>query len=401
MDKTTYDVIILGGGPVGLVLGSLLSQAHFSVVCLDRAPSSDYLNPQEGGRCLALSWGSLAIFDQLGLKKLLMEQGAPIQDIWVTQGGQKSALHYGSQNGGHPMGVNIEVSYLKQVLYEKARSFLHTSTLPVALIRAQEKGWVVQTEKGSSFKAPLIIGADGRHSWLREQLGFSVKRWFYGQQSLVATIYHTRPHQAQAYEHFLPQGPLALLPMQGQKSSLIWSSHPHTIETLLEEPAAGFINYLSTCFGNSLGELSLDPSISLDTPLYQTGAVTSYPLAGLYCPTPFQEGAVLMGDAAHAMHPVAGQGLNIGLKDAQKLAHFLSHDRLLGLEWWKELTLARYHQSRKIDVVSMLGLTHGLVKLFSQDLPLLNSFLSLGLGVVNRLPFLKNFLSRKAMGVYS
>lgn len=386
-----YDVIILGGGPVGLLITCLLKDQGFHVACFDRQAEDSHLTNQ---RAVALSWGSLNHLDVLHMKEPLLKEGAPINRIWITKENGRSALDYEAHSWGHPMGVNVPMNYLRHLLYDKAKTHLHLNTT-LTHLHNNNACWTVETSHHETHTARLLIGADGRTSWLRQQF-FKTKQWRYHQVSLVAKIFHTKSHHYQAYEHFLPEGPLALLPLNDNESSLIWTVHPDTAAALMNVTPQVFSAHLTQKFGLALGDLSL----SSDTRLVKdTGLVTSYPLGGHYCQQAYKAGVILVGDAAHTMHPVAGQGFNVGLRDAFGLCDHLIHEKGLGLPWWDVLSLKRYYDSRQRDVLSMIGVTHGLVRLFSRDTPLLQSFLSSGLSLVNAIHPLKRFLTKKAMGL--
>lgn len=392
------DVLVLGGGPVGMVISALLKSYNFSVVCLDRQSSDVFLNTAYDGRAIALPWGSLQLFDTLGLKDIFMQLGAPIQDIWITQEGYRPAVHYESGPWGHPMGINLESRHLRSALFNLIQDIFQGSQ-EICDLKKDGTRWHITTQQETKFRPRLIIGADGRTSWLRHHLGWSAHSYTYTQESIVAVVGHQNPHKGQAFEHFMAEGPLALLPMAGgTRSSLIWTVHPQTAVALKERTVEQFLEVLSTHISPFLGKISLD-NTSPDTLLKNSPGVWFHPLKALYASPSYDDGVVLIGDACHTMHPVAGQGFNVGLRDAFTLAQHLKNHRSLGLPWWQNATLQGYHHTRQPDVLSMLGFTHAMVRGFSNDIPLLQKTLSLGLSFVEKCPLLKNILCRKAMGI--
>lgn len=396
-----HDLIVVGGGPVGLALTALMTRRGFSVVCLDRAPHQDDIpTPRQPlDRAVALSWGSLQFLDQLGLKEPLCQKGSAIHDIWVTKDFTSPSLHYDAKDHGHPMGINVSMAFLKSLLYGAAKDHVFMDSHVEGLVK-ENGAWTVHLTSGQAHRGRLLVGADGGRSAVREKLGIPTKTWSYDQTSLVTTLHHGNPHHHQAYEIFSVGGPLALLPYGGpHTSSLIWTMPPVMADAYQNVSPDFFLDAFNQATHGFLGGFTFPDAVKKEPTLAAMETVDFYPLKGLYCPRPISDQSVLIGDAAHVMHPVAGQGFNVGLRDVWDLGQLLLTHRRLGLSWWGEACLQAHVNGRRPDVLSMIAMTHGLVSLFSKDYPLVRKGLSLGLSILDAMPFLKKRLSTHAMGL--
>jgi 2-octaprenyl-6-methoxyphenol hydroxylase len=240
---------------------------------------------------------------------------------------------------------------------------------------------------GRTIRAALAVAADGRGSKIRQSAGIGVTRWNYGQTAIVCTVAHEKSHGNVAQEHFLPAGPFAILPLTGKRSSVVWTEKAHLAGPIMAQDDAAFQRELESRFGDYLGRLTLE------------GPRFSYPLSLQLAKSYTAPRLALIGDAAHGMHPVAGQGMNMGLRDVAALAELLVEAKRLGQDLGDGQILARYERWRRFDNLLMLGLTDALVRLFSNDLPPLRLARDAGMAAVNRLPPLKHFFMRHAMGL--
>ncbi len=250
---------------------------------------------------------------------------------------------------------------------------------------------IVFTE-GAPERAALLVAADGARSRLREQAGIGWVGWNYRQSGIVATIGHERPHHGRAVEHFLPSGPFAILPLSdggklGHRSSIVWTERSENVEPLLSLDAVDLLAEIETRFGLELGEIVLE------------SPVNAYPLGFGVARRFVDHRFALLGDAAHLIHPIAGQGLNLGLKDVAALAEAIVDAARLGLDPGRLDVLEDYEKARRFDTVAMGAVTDGLNRLFSNDATPLRLARDLGLGMVDRVPGLKRFFIREAAGV--
>lgn len=386
------DILIVGGGPVGMMMALLLLQRNFAVTMVDRLDYGTVLAADYDGRTFAYAYGSKEILENAGLWKTLEPHATPIMDIMVTGEGPGQGLHYAAHEvGDHPMGYNIETRHFRSTVFQSLQSFANFSLLAPHEIQdiAFDANQASVLLKGSSTRltAPLMVAADGKNSMVRSHVGIPSKRASYDQKALVFVIDHEKSHQNCAYEHFLKTGPLAILPMEGHRSGVIWSlssdraDHFHALSDtdLAQEVASHFIPILGAI--NVVGERWLFP---LDVSVVKKYVAPR---------------CVLIGDAAHAIHPVAGQGFNLGLRDALVLADHLSNVRSLGLDLGSLSHLETYEKSRRGDVFSMTAMCDGLVRLFSNDGKTLGHLRRAGLDITNAIPPLKRFLTRRAMGL--
>jgi 2-octaprenyl-6-methoxyphenol hydroxylase len=385
------DVLIVGGGMVGLTLAAALAGAGVEVVVLDREAPSRQEMPTFDGRTSAIDWGSAQALAGIGLWPALEAVAEPILEIRVSDGPSLLFLEYRhAEIAPHPLGYIVENREIRRALHARLASLAAAKLLaPVELaaLERDRKSVRARLADGRLIEAALAIAADGRNSQLREEAGIAVTSWSYPQSGIVATIAHERPHEGVAHERFLPPGPLAFLPMRGQRSSIVWTEHSILAPALLALEEAAFAAELERRFGPYLGRLTL------------AGPRWSYPLQLLHAERYVDERLALIGDAAHAIHPIAGQGLNLGLRDTAALAEILVDAKRLGLDLGGADLLERYQRWRRFDNVALMAATEALNRLFSNSTPLVRLVRDLGLGIVNELPPLRRFFMRHAMGV--
>lgn len=392
----TADAVIIGGGMVGLTLGVTLADAGMMVSVIDRADPVALVAPAFDGRTSAIAYGSQRILDSGGIWRGLADVACPILDIRVSDGDAPLFLHYDHRDvGAGPMGWIVENRDLRRALAERAagldRLRLHAPAR-VAEVERGDHGVVVRLADGGSVGAPLLLACDGRNSQERQRAGITAAAWGYSQTGIVCTVLHERPHRNIAHERFLPAGPFAILPMvddeQGRyRSSIVWTERSRLAPTLLALDEQEFAAELGRRSGDFLGALQV------------TGPRWSYPLALLHAERYVGRRLALVGDAAHAMHPIAGQGLNMGLRDVAAMAEVLVDARRLGLDIGSAHVLARYQRWRRFDNTVLLFATDGLNRLFSNDLAPVRLARDLGLAAVDAMPPLKHLFMRHAMGL--
>lgn len=392
-----HDVIFAGGGMVGLTLAVALAEQGLRCAVVDKEDPATVLDAAYDGRASAIALGSGRVLKAIGVWDDGLEEAAsPIWDIRVVDGHPMRGvsplfLHYDHTDvGDEPFGWIIENRAVRAALYRRAASQPSLEIIAPVGIDAIERGpsgAEARLSNGRRLKAPLAIAADGKFSRQREAAGIRTTGWRYEQTSIVCTVRHERPHAGVAVELFLPGGPFAMLPMTDNRCNIVWSEETEAAKRLATLPEDEFLAELSLRFGDWLGALEL------------AGPRFSHPLSLSQAETYITERMALIGDAAHAIHPIAGQGLNMGLRDVAAMAEVLVDAARLGLDIGSQPVLARYERWRRFDNVLLASVTDGLTRLFSNDVPPIRLARDLGLAAVNRLPPAKHFLMRHAMGV--
>lgn len=382
------DVIIVGGGLTGGTLACALAEKGLKVALVDqRDPSLPF---SSDGRSFALSRSSFNILSKLGLWEAL-NAVTPITKIHTSDGILPRWVEYHEKDiDGGPLGYVVESALLKASILDKVLSFkniiLHAPTSIVHSERTTSKA-LVKTETGEILEASLCIAADGKFSALRTEAQIPLIEWSYDQVTIVCNMAHTLSHENWAFQHFLPSGPFAFVPRPGKESGFAWSLEKEKAEVLLSLSAEEFVEEVQAFFGNSLGAFTL------------ASKRWSYPLGVCLPKRLIDTRFALVGDAAHSFHPVAAQGLNVGLRDIAVLAEILTEAFSLGLDLGSSLLLNSYQQKRRLDILSTALLTEGLVRIFSTQSRLLARARSLGFGIVKNCPPLKRMMMRHAMGV--
>ena len=385
------DVLIVGGGLVGGTLAGALAGAGMEVVVVDRQAPSAALRAVFDGRYSAIALASRRVLSTIGLWADLAPAAAPIQEIRVSEGDSLFFLHYDHrETGDEPFGFMVENRAFRQALARRLPERPGVTLLAPAGVASLERvagGVTARLEDGRVLSAAVAVGADGRASSTREGAGIRVTNWSYKQSGIVCTVEHERPHGFIAHEHFLPAGPFAILPIPGNRSSIVWTEHADLAPALMALDDDGFLTELERRFGDFLGRLRV------------VGPRWAYPLSLQFAETATARRLALVGDAAHAMHPIAGQGLNMGLRDVAALAEALIDARRLGLDVGDAAVLERYQRWRRFDNTLMLAATDALNRLFSNDFAPLRLARDVGLAVVDRLGPLKRVFMRQAMGL--
>ncbi len=379
---------------VGLALALALAQGGLKVVVADPVPPQALLDASFDGRVSALSYSTVRMFEALSVWPLLEADVQPIRDILVTDaplGGTPSpfSLHFDSAEIGRPMGAITENRHIRRALFAALDAQPNITLIaPAALTGLENSEGVITASlsNGERVRAQLAVAADGRDSPMREEMGLGVIGWSYPQWGIVATVEHEKPHDGVAYEHFLPSGPFAILPMTGNRSSLVWTERDDLAPAMMKLPQDEFNEEIARRFGSHLGATKA------------AGPRWSYPLKFHLARSYVKPRFALAGDAAHGIHPIAGQGLNLGLKDAAALAETALEAARLGLDIGNLDTLKRYERWRRFDSLSLAAATDGLNRLFSNDIAPLRFARDLGLGIVDGIGPLRRFFMRHAGG---
>jgi len=389
--RESVELAVVGGGLVGLALGIACAEAGLETAVIDREDPGATVAESFDGRASAIAYGSGRMLEALGIWRHVGEEAAPILEIRVADRGAPLFLHYDHRDvGDHPLGWIVENRVLRRALLARVAALPRLRHLAPASVRSVERsaaGARAHLADGRAIRARLVAAADGKTSPLRESAGIRTTRWSYPQTGIVATVGHERAHEGVAIEHFLPAGPFAILPLTGNRSSLVWTERAALAPRLMALAAEPFAAELRRRFGDFLGEVA------------PVGPRWSYPLAFLHAERVHDERLVLVGDAAHLIHPIAGQGLNLGLRDVAALAQVLVDRRRLGLDIGEAAGLAEYARWRSLDVLALSAVTDGLNRLFSNAVPPVQLARDLGLAAVNEMPPLKRLFMRHAMGV--
>jgi 2-octaprenyl-6-methoxyphenol hydroxylase len=344
------------------------------------------------GRSSAIAHGSRKVLDALGLWPDIARDAEPILEIRVADDDSPLFLHYDHRGleTSAPLGYITENRVLRRALFERVRSIPNLAFLaPVTVLSVATSplGAAVTLSDGRRVTVRLVAAAEGQRSPLRRSAGIRTVDWRYPQTGIVTTVRHERPHHGIAVEHFLPAGPFAILPMTGNRSSIVWTERAEVASRLIELSDAAFETELAARFGDFLG------------PVAPVGPRWTYPLALLLAERYVAPRLALVGETAHMIHPIAGQGLNLGIRDIAALAELLIDARRLGLDIGADTVLRRYQQWRRFDALVLAAVTDGLNRLFSNSIAPVRLIRDLGLAAVNRLPPLKRLLMRDAMGV--
>jgi 2-octaprenyl-6-methoxyphenol hydroxylase len=388
------DVFISGGGMVGLALGLALARGGLKVVVVDPVPASAAVDAKFDGRVSALSYSSARMFEALEVWPALAPQSQPINDILVSDAGLDRApspftLHFDHREIGEPMGYIAENRHIRLALYDAVAKMPGIELVAPGSARdfaVMDEGVTADLGEAGKVSARLMVAAEGRESQSREKMGLSLVSWSYPQWGIVATVAHERPHDGTAYEHFLPSGPFAILPMTGDRSSLVWTERESVAPAMLALSEEDFNAEVARRFGHHLGVTRV------------VGPRWSYPLRFHLARSYVRPRFALAGDTAHGVHPIAGQGLNLGLKDAAALAEVVLDAARLGLDIGAVDVLKRYERWRRFDS-ALMGLTmDAMNRLFSNDIAPLRAIRDLGLGIADRVGPLRRFLMRQAGG---
>ncbi|MSO70266.1 MAG: 2-octaprenyl-6-methoxyphenyl hydroxylase [Alphaproteobacteria bacterium] len=384
------DVLIAGGGLVGMSLGLALAGAGLEIAVVDAEAPAARRDAGFDGRVSSIALGSKRVLDGIGLWPRLAPAAEPIKEIRVTDGEAPLFLHYDHKDvGPDPLGYIVENRDTRAGLLDEAAAcptLHHIAPVRVQSLTPQPGAIIATLSDGRAIKASLAVVAEGRESKLRADAGIGITAWRYKQTGIVCTVEHERPHRGIAHERFLPAGPFAILPMRGNRSSLVWTEREDLAPGLLALPEREFHQEMARRFGDFLGALQV------------VGPRRSYPLSLSHAARYHAERLALIGDSAHAIHPIAGQGFNLGIRDVAVLAELIVDHHRLGLDIGTSDLLSHYERARRFDAQALIAVTDGLNRLFSNDVAPIVLARDVGLSVVNQLKPLKRFFMCHAMG---
>lgn len=395
----TYDsdILIVGGGLNGPALALAAAQTGLSSTVIDAQPKAVLQDAEFDGRAYALALGSVRMLRHLGLWDAVADDAQPMLEIKVSDGrageGPLSPfyLHFDhAELEEGPMGHMMQDRHLRRALIDAMAASNRITGLNEETVVAQDTdltGVAVTLASGRVVRGRLLVGADGRASGTAVRAGIRRSGWDYGQTALVCAIEHEKPHAGIAHQFFMPPGPLAILPLPGNRSSIVWSETHDTAARFMALDDEAFLEVLRPRFGAFLGAIKL------------AGKRFSYPLNLTVANAFIADRLALIGDAAHGMHPIAGQGLNAGFRDVAALAQVLSEARMRGEDIASPLVLERYAAWRRTDITALALTTDLTNRLFSNDNPLLRLARDVGMGAVNAMPGLRRGLMREAAGL--
>lgn len=387
------DVIILGGGLVGLTLAIALDRHGLSTVVIDPGDPEKQVAPSYDGRATAISSSSWRMLEAIGVAERLVDVTRAIGAIRVSDGLKPGGIAFEPRDAD-PLGIMVENRLLRAALRETAlaaeRLTLLMPAMPVRIER-EAAGARVTLADGEVIAAPLVVGSEGRNSPSREQAGIALAQWRYDHAAIVATVAHERDHESVAYEIFYPAGPFAILPMPdaeaGQhRSAIVWSVAGRDGPVVKALPERAFTHEIEKRMGGFLGAVTL------------AGPRFSYPLGFHHSARITAERFALAGDAAHGIHPIAGQGLNLGFRDAAALAEVLVEGARLGLDPGDAQLLARYERWRSLDTLMVAMATDSLTRLYGVPGKTASAVRRFGMAAVNRIGPLKDRLMAEARG---
>ena len=387
------DVLIGGGGMAGLSLAVALRQALGPAAAIMVADPALERSAADA-RASAIVAAGRRLLETIGVWDAVAGEAQPITDMVVTDSRLDDAVRPvfltfdEDVEEGEPFAHMVENGPLNAALLAKARELgIDLRVAAVADFNTSDDHITIELSDNVTFSARLVVAADGARSRIRERAGIATHGWSYGQSAIVTTIAHEREHHGRAEEHFLPAGPFAILPLSGRRSSIVWTEATEEAARVVALPDDEFHAELERRFGAHLGDIVV------------AGPRLAYPLGLSVARAFIAERVALIGDAAHVIHPIAGQGLNVGLKDVAALAETIVDAMRLGLDPGSADTLARYQQWRRFDTMTMAVATDGLNRLFSNRSDVLRAARDLGLGMVDRLPGLKRLFIREAAGL--
>lgn len=394
MSTQTLDILVCGGGYVGLSAAVALKHAapSLDIAVIDAAPPEVWRNDQ---RASAIAAGARRLLSTLGVWEAIAPEAQPINEMIVTDSRTSDPVRPvfltfgGAIEDGEPFAHMAPNVAMVAALRDKAAELglpIYQSAAASGL-EIGEQAAMVKTADGRDFAAKLVIAADGVRSALRDMAGIKAQRWDYGQSGIVTTVAHERPHNGRAEEHFMPSGPFAILPLTGNRSSLVWTERTADAERLIKEDDFLFEAELERRFGHHLGALSVE------------GGRKAFPLGLTLARDFIKPRFALAGDAAHGIHPIAGQGLNLGFRDVAALAETIVEADRLGLDIGSMAVLERYQTWRRFDTVRMGVTSDLLTRMFSNDFTPLRMVRDFGLSLVDRMPAMKRYFIDQAAGI--
>ncbi|AIL65505.1 2-octaprenyl-6-methoxyphenol hydroxylase [Rickettsiales bacterium Ac37b] len=393
MKYINFDAVIIGGGIVGLTLACALASKNIKVALIEKSNMELRYNAKPDGRASAISYGSKQILQAFNLWHHLESEAGLIEEIRVSDNKSKLFLHFDHELvSGQPLGFMLENNTLIHKLYESAKNYenlIMYSECHYNLIEEKNDKVFITLENKAILSADILIAADGKNSAVRKLTNIEVVSKNYDQTAIVCSVSHELNHHNIAQERFLPSGPFAILPLRGGfHSAIVWTEKKDRVPVLMSMVDEEFLYFLRQRFTDYLGE------IKIHKPRF------AYPLSFSYAKKYYSHNIVLVGDAAHAIHPIAGQGVNMGFRDIEILVKLMVQYKKLGFALNNSQLLAEYERTRQADNQAMLLITHGLNALFSNDYLPVKVMRRLGLAAVNKIPLLQKYFMNYARGVY-
>ncbi|NOR71193.1 MAG: 2-octaprenyl-6-methoxyphenyl hydroxylase [Methylomarinum sp.] len=388
-----YDVLIVGGGLAGNCLALALKDSGLHIALIEASTREQLHDSPAGDRALALSAGTIKLLQAINAWKGIESKATAIKDIHISDQGHfgKSRLSAKKQ-GVDALGYVISARDIEDHVAELVEQTEITQICPARVVGLMSGSEPVnvslkQNEQSINLTAKLVIGADGGQSSVRRLLDISQQQTDYGQTALVTTVKSSLPHNNVAFERFTASGPLAMLPINNEECSVVWTRTHEQADDLMSSSEENFIEQLQDCFGYSLGQLTL------------TAPRRAFPLSLIRADRMTSGRSVIIGNAVHQLHPVAGQGFNLGMRDVVQLAEMLIEQHLKNADVGDAQFLKHYAETRQKDHDQTIGFTSNLVKIFSSDWLPMAAARSISLAVMDHLPFAKSALAKHAMGL--
>ena len=390
------DIAIVGGGLNGPALALAAAQVGLRVIVLDATSHKPRKNAKFDGRAYALALASKRLMAAVGVWENVAQDAEPMLNIRVSDGGARSGASPFFMDFDHaeleegPMGYMVEDRHLRYALQAAMQTSPLIEYRLATRVTGQSngpEGVTLSLANNQKITTRLLVGADGRQSGTAARAGITYTGWQYGQTALVCAVEHDRPHGGVAHQFFMPAGPMAVLPLSARRSTVVWSEKTDSAAVIKTLDDAAFLDVLRPRFGDFLGDIAL------------TGGRFSYPLGMMIAKNYIAPNVALIGDAAHGVHPIAGQGLNAGLRDVAALIQVLSEAKQRGEDFASQPVLARYQLWRRFDATALAVATDGFNRLFSNDNPILRLGRDLGMGMLNAMPKVRRGILREAAGL--
>jgi len=387
----TVEMVVAGGGLVGAALACAMAKNGFEVTLLEAGREENFLDDKFDGRVSAISYASYLILKDCGVWERLNGKAEPILKVLAADDNSPFFVNFDHHDfSDKPLGYMVENRHMRAALYEAVKSYSAiTMKTQSAVVDVQNfpETVVVKTSNGEEYASPILFAVDGRKSQIRKNVGIEHTEIAYNQTAIVCVIQHEKTHNGVAVEKFFPAGPFAILPMMNNQSGIVWTESTKFAPDYMALSDVDFLAEISKRAGNYLGEITL-----------QKGR-WSYPLSLSLAKDYFKGRVVLVGDSAHGIHPIAGQGANVGFRDVAALVELMANQRKLGLDIASFGLLEQYQRWRRFDAVSMAAVTDVINRLFMSKTPGVKAARNIGMGAVNKIPFARKFLMRHAMGV--
>ncbi|GAV20689.1 2-octaprenylphenol hydroxylase [Mariprofundus micogutta] len=391
MQSDYADVIIVGGGMVGLALACALKDTGLQIVIIERGEPPVRKSLDRDCRVSAIVMGNVKILQGLGVWKYLEQDAGPMRSMCIWDNQEQGGIRFdASEIEEEALGYLIENSCTQRAMHKallESDKVEFCSPAEISAVTWLDDKVEVKLADGRQLSTPLVVGADGGRSWIREQAGINVWQRDYKQKGIVATVRPEQPHRGIAYQRFLPTGPLAMLPMTDGLCSIVWSAENNEADRLMAMDAEAFLSALNVTFGPVLGRIT------------EVGDRAAFPLKGQLARHFVRERVALIGDAAHCIHPLAGLGVNLGLRDAMVLAQEIADASRFEEDWGELSVLDRYMKQRMPDVLSVMGSMETFHQVFTSAIPGLKEARGLGMRLMGNSGAIKQLLMRNSTGL--